>query len=479
MINVSLALDYVVLKTGNLKGTVAPVAVNIMITFLMLMTLHSTLIVIADRLFIVKFPLKYNNMMTVKKARTAIATMWLVTFLFSILLNVIRMVRDPPSANSSPLEYMGRQHKTNGKYFVFLMTLVIFIEVAVLSGMLYRELQKLLKKRLVSRSNESETLRMKAEREKIATSCRTVLLVMVIYMACFFPGLLNAFSRIINVELSIAEQPYPSEMSEVTQIVLFAVELVGAIVGNLFLLVLLFRSIDLRRSASKNVIFNCASADFTNAMINVSLALDYVVLKTGNLKGTVAPVAVNIMITFLMLMTLHSTLIVIADRLFIVKFPLKYNNMMTVKKARTAIATMWLVTFLFSILLNVIRMVRDPPSANSSPLEYMGRQHKTNGKYFVFLMTLVIFIEVAVLSGMLYRELQKLLKKRLVSRSNESETLRMKAEREKIATSCRTVLLVMVIYMACFFPGLLNAFSRIINVELSIADIKYLLKIVG
>ncbi|KAK3716077.1 hypothetical protein QZH41_007246 [Actinostola sp. cb2023] len=202
MINVSLALDYVVLKTGNLKGTVAPVAVNIMITFLMLMTLHSTLIVIADRLFIVKFPLKYNNMMTVKKARTAIATMWLVTFLFSILLNVIRMVRDPPSANSSPLEYMGRQHKTNGKYIVFLMMLVIFIEVAVLSGMLYRELQKLLKKRLVSRSNESETLRMKAEREKIATSCRTVLLVMVIYMACFFPGLLNGFSRIINIELA-------------------------------------------------------------------------------------------------------------------------------------------------------------------------------------------------------------------------------------------------------------------------------------
>lgn len=250
--------------------------------------------------------------------------------------------------------------------------------------------------------------------------------------------------------------------SDKTMVALFSVELAATIVGNTFLLVLLFKSKLMLRSASQNFILNCSFADLLSCLINIPFAMDYLVLKTGNLTGAVAPVIINFMITFLMMLTLHSTFILMADRLFIIKYPVKYKNMMTVKRGRMAIVTMWCSTFLFTLILKVTRLIRNPSFTSESPMEFMMRQFKTNGgKFFVFFMMVLVYATLAVLTGMLDRSLRKLLKTNQDGRQIAS--LNENVRRTRIKTSSRTVLLVMMIYMVCYFPTLLNAFLRILN----------------
>ena len=253
-----------------------------------------------------------------------------------------------------------------------------------------------------------------------------------------------------------------------TKITIMSVEMGGAVILNIFLLVLILRSKKLHRSASLNFIFNCGLSDLVNIMINIPLAMDYSVIKTGNLDGSVMPVVVRFMITFLLLLSFHSTLIMMADRYFIVKYPVKYNNTATAKRARFAIALLWLSTILFSGILTGIRFLRNPPLPNDTMIDYMQKQHQSGGKFIVSLVLLTVFTSVAVLCGKLYQVLQTLLKRNPENASmSDVQRLKLQAEKRKVAASCRTVLIVMVIYMLSYFPSLLNSILQIFNVQLT------------
>lgn len=254
-------------------------------------------------------------------------------------------------------------------------------------------------------------------------------------------------------------------MSDITKIVLFAVELGGTMIGNIFLLVLIWRSKQLHRSASHNIMFNCGVSDLMNVIINVPLAMDYMVFKTE----TLAPIFINFAFTFLMLLTLHSTLIMMADRLVIVKYPTMYKNMITVKLVRRAIALMWLSTFAVAATLSAYSILRKQPKPKDNSKGDIQQLYRPGGKTFVFLTTTAIFTAVAFLSGKLYRELQKLHKiKPDVSSTNNVEHSKGKAKRRKIVQSSRTVILVMIIYLVCYFPSVAQTFFQISKIELSI-----------
>jgi len=253
-----------------------------------------------------------------------------------------------------------------------------------------------------------------------------------------------------------------------TKIVLMSFEMGGAIIGNVFLLVLIYRSRKLRCSASLNFIFNCGLSDLANTMINIPMAMDYSVVKTGNLDGPVMPVLVSFFITFLLFLSFHSTLVMMADRYLLVKYPVKYNNMATAKKARYTIGVIWLSTFLFSVVLSGIKALRNPPTANERAIDFMKQQYQDGGKFFVLFVSIGIFTSVAVLCGKLYKVLQALLKNNHENDStSEVELLKQQAERRKIASSCRTVLIILVIYMLAYFPTMLNSILKIFNVQLT------------
>ena len=250
--------------------------------------------------------------------------------------------------------------------------------------------------------------------------------------------------------------------SQLFQVVLFSVVLTGSLLGNSLLLFLLYRSNNLHRSASTNLILNSAAADLITALINTPLALDYLFYQTGNLNGTVAPVAVNSAITFTLMLTLHSKLTVMADHLFIVKFPVPYQNLNTVKMARLGIASIWLSTLLMSSVLYALRLSKTSSTESLSPFEYMKKQHRDNGKYFVFTTTFVIFVALTCLCVMIQLELKKRLTKKDETQESEDclnsiRRLQLRAKADKSAYACRTVYLAIVVYTVCFIPMMLKS----------------------
>ncbi|XP_020899741.1 uncharacterized protein LOC110238408 [Exaiptasia diaphana] len=261
------------------------------------------------------------------------------------------------------------------------------------------------------------------------------------------------------------------DVSRIVQVVLFAVQLLLTMFGNGFLLMLLWKLKQTRRSASMNFIFSCALADLTSAMINIPLAMDYMILKSGGLNGTVSPAVVIFMILFLIPLTFNSTLMIMVDRMLIVKCPVKYNNKMKVKKARIGIVFMWLTTLLFTGIINTSQMISDPPRVDDNPIEFMARLLKSGGSLRILLPICAIFLSSVAFTTMLYRGLQTLLKAKINSTTdNSAETLRAKTQRQMIASSSRTALIVMIIYLVSFFPAMIDALLRFFEVTLPISE---------
>lgn len=238
------------------------------------------------------------------------------------------------------------------------------------------------------------------------------------------------------------------------QLSLLSVEMSGAMIGNILLLFFILRSRQLHRKASLNYISSCAVADITSAMITIPFAMDHFVLQTGNLLGSVPAIAHMFCQTFSGILTLTAMLFVLIDRILIVKYPVKYINKMTVRRARRAIFIMWVSVFFFSVVLTIIAAVLFTPRPTEDGISYLKRFYQAEGTVSVSIPPVFISSVVFVPSIVLYREIQKT--------RHATENIGSATGDRAISASCQTVLIVMAVYLVSYLPAqILNILSTV------------------
>jgi len=250
--------------------------------------------------------------------------------------------------------------------------------------------------------------------------------------------------------------------TKVVRLTLLVVELAGTAIGNVLLFLFILRSRQLNRTPSLNFIFSCGAADLLSALVTIPFAMDNFVFNSGNLLGYAPTVAYVFSLTFSTILTLSATLIVLMDRILIVKYPVKYINKMTSKKARKAIIIMWVSVFLIAVLLTVARFWKRPPLPNEGPVMYLERLYKADGIPGACVPPAVITTAVIVPSAILYRQINK----RRQALGGRNRSTRAAAGDKKITSSCRTVLAVMVVYLVSYFPVVTVNILHILHVKL-------------
>lgn len=284
----------------------------------------------------------------------------------------------------------------------------------------------------------------------------------------------QSYIGLVTCNLAISNHLEPAMLStaDIVEVVLSVMALLGSFLGNSLLFYVLYITKSLRRSASPNLILNSAIIDLLNALINIHLALDYLIFQTGNLDNSVAPPFVNSMITFFLLLTLHSTLTLMGDKVLILKYTTFYRNHLTVKKARLVCLAIWLSATVFTLVSYGLRHLQS--SNNYTTLiQYLTAHHRGNGKFSVFAMTFAVFLLLLLVCSITYRALRAVPKKRIeVETTRQDDTtdeerakdLRQRAQMEKYSYACRTVLTVLIVYIISFLPILFNSLLRILNV---------------
>ena len=230
------------------------------------------------------------------------------------------------------------------------------------------------------------------------------------------------------------------------QIFFLVVELVGALNGNLLLLYLLKRQKAFRRSTSSYFVINSTVVNLTNAVINIPLALDYIVFHTGHLNGVVAPIAVTFTLLFWTLLILHSTLIVVINRLLIIKFPL---TSCTSTSAKIMVVLVWIGTLLCSCLISTIDGLQTPP-AYTSPLQHIMKEHDTDPFLLVYMLALLVTI--AVFCAIVCKDL---IRSRVDLQQEKKSTAQVVKSRKRTAHARNTVLLITTKTIISFIPALL------------------------
>lgn len=253
------------------------------------------------------------------------------------------------------------------------------------------------------------------------------------------------------------------DLTKALRLALLVLELTGTIVGNSFLFLFILRSRQLHRSASLNLIFSCGAADLVSALITIPFAMDYFVFKTRNLLGSAAVIVYTFCLTFSTILTLSAIMIVLIDRILIVKYPVKYINKMKVKWARKAIIAMWVSVFLLAVVLTTARFLKRPPLPNEDPFMYLERLYKADGVIGACIPPAVITTVVVVPSVILYRQVNK---RRRGDTEERGRSEAIAAGDRKITASCRTVLAVMVVYLVSYFPVMILNILHILNVKL-------------
>jgi len=251
-------------------------------------------------------------------------------------------------------------------------------------------------------------------------------------------------------------------IAKLVRLIVLAVQLAGTVIGNALLILFVWRSRQLHRSASLNFIFNCGIADTMSAVINIPFAMDYSVIKTGSFTGSVATAAGIFALSFLVILTLSATLSILIDRILIVKFPVKYMTMVTSKRARRAIFVMWLSVLLVTILYTVIRFVKEPMLPDDNSFKYIMRWYHNQGESAVFVPFGIIIVFVILPSAFLYWQIRK----RLNNVGNDASSEMSQGGDRKITASCRTVLYSMILYLVCYLPLMTIDILDWFNIEL-------------
>lgn len=259
------------------------------------------------------------------------------------------------------------------------------------------------------------------------------------------------------------------KIANVVRLTILAVQLAGTVIGNALLLLFIRKSNQLHRSASLNIIFNCGIADMLSAVINIPVTMDYFLLKTGNLIGPVPTTACIFALSFLTLLTQSAIVIIIIDRILIVKYPAKYMSKVTVRRARRTVIAMWAFVILTSILSAVSRFSQDPILPKDNPFEYITRWYQNQGKSAVFVPFGIVSVSVVLPSAYLYWLIQK---RKRISPENDARSQRSHAADRKITASCRTVLFTTVMYFVCYLPLMSITILDWFDVEL-IAELEY------
>jgi len=232
---------------------------------------------------------------------------------------------------------------------------------------------------------------------------------------------------------------------------LLIVELPGNIIGNSLLFLFILKSRQLNQTASLNFIFNCGMADLLNGLLNIPLGIAQFVFKADDLKGPISVYANIFIKMFTIFLTLSSVMLLLIDRILIVKYPVKYLNKMTTRKARVGITITWVVSLAVAAIVTVAKFLQRPPL---SPEEDVFTYTAARSQQEIMADTVVsstLVIVIAVPSVVLYREIKK---------RQKNETQRTQVGERMITKSCTTTLIVMALYLVSYLPFvILNTLS--------------------
>jgi hypothetical protein len=250
------------------------------------------------------------------------------------------------------------------------------------------------------------------------------------------------------------------------QVALLSIELIVSLCGNLVILFLVIRNRKLQ-NVPNVLLCGLVTVDILNSVINIPLAMDFAVLKTGNLQGGMRPVIVNISLTFMTLLTQQINGLVMGDRFLCIKCCLKYHAWKSIQKALLAMSTVFLTTVAKMAAIHTVRALRNP-LPHTTTLNYMDSQFADDGKYIVFLTMVANVLCVAIAALLTEKEIRKTsIKRNQLMPSLKLSDKRRSAQATNDLYACRTLMLVMVVNMISYLPSVIVSLIRIIGFKSS------------
>jgi len=220
-------------------------------------------------------------------------------------------------------------------------------------------------------------------------------------------------------------------------------ELAGTVLGNSLLCLLILKSRQLHSSASLNFIFYCRMTDMMNALLSIPFAMDYFIFKSGNLVGPAPTFAYLFIMFFSIFVTLSSVMLVLIDRLLIVKYPVQYRNKMKVSKARLGIIIAWVISVAVTTFATVLKFINKTVSPDEIFLNYIVTRPQLETVAGAVGPSTLVITGIVDPSVLLYREIKK---------RGQNEATRTHAGERRITKSCTTILIVMVLYLVSYLP---------------------------
>lgn len=252
------------------------------------------------------------------------------------------------------------------------------------------------------------------------------------------------------------------------QLVILSVELLFSFVGNFTILFLIIRIRNLRNVPN---VFLCGlvAANLLNSSINIPLAMDFVVLKTGVLEGGIKPMVVNILLTSMTVLTQHINVLVTGDRFLSIKYNFIYRGWKTIPKALLAIGTVFGVTIFKMSLVHTTRALMSNSHKNlTTTIDYMDSQFEGNGKYLVFLTMVANVITVGLAAILTEREIRKTAnKRRHLMESIQVSNKKLSSQITKDIFACRTILFVTIVNTTSYLPSVIISFLYILGLQSS------------
>lgn len=256
-------------------------------------------------------------------------------------------------------------------------------------------------------------------------------------------------------------------MVSVLQLVALSVELVFSAVGNFMILFLIIRNKNIQNVPN---IFLCGlvTANLLDSIINIPLAMDFVVVKSGLLEGGIKPVVVNILLTSMTVLTQNVNVLVTADRFLSIKCNLRYHAWKTIPKAVIAIGTVFAVTIFKMSIIHIGRALVTNHVNHTTTLDYMDSQFAGNGKYVVFLTMVSNVVTVGLTAILTEREIRKTAtRRRQLMESIQVSNKKLASEITKDIFACRTLLFVTVVNTVSYLPSAIISFLKILGFQSS------------
>ena len=265
-----------------------------------------------------------------------------------------------------------------------------------------------------------------------------------------------------------------------TLVVLQLLAIVCAIIGNLFLIVMILKTWRrAKRQVTMYFILNLAICDLLSAALHQPMRLVDIVFDDGIVADATLYCKITGFCSALIGgVAFHSITAISIDRYVLICHPMKARSLLTVHRAKITLCIIWISTCLFMIPLPILFTsvvnLRLNEERNSSFCLIDIVSDKTDARIYFYGLFLMYFVIPLFIITICYSRVFYVLHKGtcMVNGSSDSNTLRMLRTRKAVA---KMMLLIAVLFIICESPYFITFFYRSLGFKLKTNPVTILL----